>query len=146
MINKTYCDSNIKTSYITIWAEENGVVQAGQFCFGYGANGYLKGGYVNMVPGKIVRGSVIGVKRDKSYVVEEIAIDILLNGRIGNGLNGDKFKDSYGKIVKASGAGKGSIVLTTPIPITAGDIINFRNSNPVNGSSPTVVALLIQLG
>ena len=120
--------------YITIYAEENGslIKNALQWSFGNGSENSSKYGWPSPAAGRIVRGSICAVARDRPAA--EVRVIILVNGR-----------DSDYEIAKRTGALSDWTIFPNPLEINAGDRINFRSRTTNSSVSHAMVNILIEI-
>ena len=135
---KQYVDS--RKPLITIWAQEVGPLNPGEYEWSFGSGDYTlaKSGYCMPAAGRILRGSICSVNdngnRDISAHSERITVGIVINGQVTNN-----------EIIQPSGSYSNTTVFNAHIPLAQNDRINFRTSVGTPNATNTIVSLLIEL-
>ena len=129
----TQVDNKTK-QYITVYAEENGplIKSSLQWSFGNGAENNKQYGWPSPAAGKIVRGSICVLARDRPAA--EVRVTLLINGR-----------DTDYEIAKRTGALSDYTIFPNPPEINAGDRINFRSKTSNSSVTHAMVNLLIEI-
>jgi len=133
---KYYVDS--RKPLITVWAEENEMIETGTFewSFGSGASGrwHRRSGYPMMVSGRIIRMGLAGC--ESGFAVRfDAKVNIVVNGRE---------KTDY-SITMPSGSFSASSIFTVPLELHQNDRINFKSASSNPDITSAVVSLLIEL-
>ena len=103
-----------------------------QWSFGNGTENSSQYGWPSPAAGKIVRGSICVVARDKPAA--QVRVILVINGR-----------DSDYEIVKRTGALSDYTIFRNPPEINAGDRINFRTKTNNSSLSHAMVNILIKI-
>jgi len=133
---KSYVDS--RKPIITIWAEQNGVIENQKFewSIGSGAEGrtYHYSGYTMMVSGIILRMALDGAAGN-SPIPFEATVNVVVNGR-------EKADNSVTIPRNCYCAARR---FSSPLELFHGDRINFRSASGNPNVTSALVSLLIQL-
>ena len=134
---KQYVDS--RKPLITIWAQENGPLHAGEYEWSFGSGDLYtlaKCGYCMPAPGRILRGSLSSVTDDRVRGASQRSIvNIAINGRV----------DILKQIIKPSGSYSDTTVFNPPIRVAQNDRINFKTFIGASDAVNNIVSLLIEL-
>ena len=128
-------DSRIKP-VITIWAQEKGRMNNGQYEWSFGGGDtHQLGGYCMSVSGRILRGSIscADATGSSSDTIDSASVSVVINGRVNTNI-----------LVKPAGKYSFTTTFIPPVEVAQNDVINFR-SNSNNNMSCHVASLLIQL-
>ena len=129
---KNYVD--LRKPLITVWAEENAVLNEGEYEWSFGNGGHGRGhslaGYTMMAAGRILRMG-LSVNNPRSPMV----VNIVVNGAENT---------AYG-VTKSAGQYSGTQVFTTPLELAQGNRINFRSATTLRGVTSANVSILIEL-
>jgi len=133
---KTYIDSH--KQLITVWAEENGTVNDGQYewSFGNGSDGcnHAQCGYTMLAPGRALRMGLMacGSRAPPSHTA---TVNLVVNGAV---------HQTY-SVTKPAGQYSGTSSFSTPFELRQGDRINFRSTSTNSQVVCAVVCVLIEL-
>ena len=133
---KQYVDS--RKPLITIWAQENGPLNTGEYEWSFGSGDLytLKNcGYCMPASGRILRGSLSGVSESGAAPAGNTAVRIVKNGRAipGNILTRPGGYYSYTQ------------TFTSPTRVAKNDRINFQTYVGTTDTTNNIVSLLIEL-
>ena len=131
---KHYVDS--RKPLITIWAQENGPLNAGEYEWSFGSGDLYtlaKCGYCMPAAGRILRGSISSVNGDTTS--DNVSVQIVINGQAILNLNLGKRSLIYSY----------TRTYTPPIEVAQDDRINFRTVANTADATNTIVSLLIEL-
>jgi hypothetical protein len=128
---KRYVDS--RKPVITIWAQENGPLNRGQYEWSFGGGDTPQmNGYCMPVSGRILRGSLSSINGINPP--DQADINIVISGRATGHL-----------VLKLAGEFSSTSVFNPPIEVSQNDRINFRtNVNDVTATN-SIASLLIEL-
>ena len=133
---KSYVDS--PKPIITIWAEQNGVIENQQFewSFGSGAEGrtHRHSGYAMMASGRILRMG-LGATAGNTTIPFEATVNVVVSGRE---------KDGYSVTIPRN-CHSAARRFSAPLELFPNDRINFRSASGNPNVTSAVVSLLIQL-
>ena len=131
VVNKLFLENTINKikPVITIWAEENGALNANSFEFSWG-NGASSStfGYPLMTDGRILRASIC-----INSVLSTATIEIHSGGV------------SIGSFQKLADQNTTITIFNPPLEITQGNFINFKTITETETQAQIIVALLIEL-
>ena len=133
VVNKRYVDSNfIKKPLITIWSQQKGSLNAGQFEWSFGAGDVSQlSGYYMPVPGRIIRGVISSINGQNASGL--CTVSVVIGGNPNPQL-----------LIKAPNAYSSIITFNPPIELSQYDRINFQtNSNAA--ATDNIVSLLIEV-
>ena len=137
---KNYVDINAKKekSVITVWAEEVGGTQPGQWEWSMGDKGsqgaHRHSGYCMPARGNIIRMSLSSVARGGA-AGNAMGVGISVNGR----------KNTSYVVNKEASKKSAYTIFTTPLVVEAGSVINVFSLTPSSDAKNSVVAVLIEL-
>ena len=131
-VTKHYADS--RKPLITIWAQETGPLNAGQYEWSFGSGDYTPAecGYCMPAPGRILRGSLSSVNVANTSALA--VVSIVINGRVQSN-----------HITKPSTAFSNTRTYEPPIEVAKNDRINFRTNLDTSNATNNIVSLLIEL-
>ena len=133
VVNKRYVDRNfVKKPIITIWAQQKGSLNAGQYEWSFGsADTPLLSGYCMPVSGRVIRGclSSINGQNASGLCTVSIVIEDQSNSQL---------------LIKPPNAYSGIITFNPPIELSSYDRINFRTHSNT-AATDSMVSLLIEL-
>jgi len=133
---KSYADS--WKPIITIWAEQNGVIENQKFewSFGSGTQGrtHLHSGYTMIASGRILRMG-LGATVRNTAIPFEATVNVVVNGRE---------KEGYSVTIPRN-CHSADRRFSTPLELFLDDRINFRSASGNPNVTIAVVSLLIQL-
>ena len=134
-VTKQYVDS--RKPLITIWAQENGPLNAGEYEWSFGSGDlYTQAncGYCMPAAGRILRGSISSVS-DDTTAVTSVSVQIVINGQaiINRNIGKRDVIHSYTR------------TYTPPIEVAQDDRINFQTYANNSDATNTIVSLLIEL-
>ena len=131
---KQYVDS--RKPLITIWAQENGPLNTGEYEWSFGSGDLYtlaKCGYCMPAAGRILRGSLSSVNGDNTS--GDARVSIVINGRNNDGDD----------IMKGMGRYSETTLFIFPIRLAQNDRINFRTVLDTVNATNSIVSLLIEL-
>ena len=131
---KQYVDS--RKPLITIWAQENGPLNAGEYEWSFGSGDLYtlaKCGYCMPAAGRILRGSLSSVNGDNTS--DTSFISIVRNGQV---------IPRY-TIQKSANVYSNTLTYQPPIEVVQNDRINFRTNLSTSNATNNIVSLLIEL-
>ena len=129
---KHYADS--RKPVITIWAQEIGPLNNGQYEWSFGSGDYTEAqcGYCLPAPGRIIRGSLSSVNESGMSAVARV--HIFINGSIsGPPITNSPKLYSYTRS------------FTPPIEVAQDDRINFQTFGNTSNATNSIASLLIEL-
>ena len=133
---KQYVDS--RKPLITIWAQENGPLHAGEYEWSFGSGDLYtlaKCGYCMPAPGRILRGSISSAHdSDNTDDIRPAVVRIVINGQV-----------TQSAILKPNGVFSHTDVFNPPIRLAQNDRINFQTISNTSNAVNTIVSLLIEL-
>ena len=133
---KQYVDS--RKPLITIWAQENGPLNRGEYEWSFGSGDlYIlaKCGYCMPAPGRILRGSISSAHdSDNTDDIRPAVVRIVINGQVTDN-----------EILKPNGVFSHTDVFNPPIRLAQNDRINFQTFSNTSNAVNTIVSLLIEL-
>ena len=135
-VTKHYVDS--RKPLITIWAQENGPLNDGEYERSFGSGDYTlaKCGYYMPTSGRIFRGSLSSVTDDRVLGASQRAIvNIAINGQV----------DILKQIIKRSRSYSDTTVFNPPIRVAQNYRINFKTTIDTHNAVNNMVSLLIEL-
>ena len=129
---KHYADS--RKPLITIWAQEVGPLNGGQYEWSFGSGDYTHAqcGYCMPAPGRILRGSLSSIS--ESGTSDLSFISIVINGRV-----------LPNNIQKSHSVYSNTLTYQPPIAVAQNDRINFRTNLSTSNATNNIVSLLIEL-
>ena len=130
-VTKQYVDS--RKPLITIWAQENGPLNTGEYEWSFGSGDLYtlaNCGYCMPVSGRIIRGSISSVS--ESVTAGYIMVWMVINGQVFGHLT--KGIDLYSNTRTFS-----------PIELAQNDRINFKTARNTPDATNTIASLLIEL-
>ena len=130
---KQYVDS--RKPLITIWAQENGPLNYGEYEWSFGSGDlytHKNCGFCMPASGRIIRGSISSVS-ESGGTAEFVAVRIVVNGQSTN------------DVTKATGLYSNTRIYNNNIELAKNDRINFRTSRNTPNATNTIVSLLIEL-
>ena len=128
---------NSRKALITIWAQENGPLNDGEFVWSFGSGDqYIlkKCGYCMPAAGRILRGSISSMS--DSGTARSARVEIIINGNLLSRVGGHmltKPAEVY------------SHTTLTHIPLAQNDRINFKTTGNTPDAVNTIVSILIEL-
>ena len=128
---KQYVDS--RKPLITIWAQENGPLNAGEYEWSFGSGDLYtlaKCGYC--IPGRIICGSLSSV--NGANTSGDAAVYIVINGRI-----------TFDEIFKGGGLYSETHMFVPRIEVAQNDRINFQTVQNTSDATNSIASLLIEL-
>ena len=131
---KQYVDS--RKPLITIWAQENGPLNAGEYEWSFGSGDLYtlaNCGYCMPAAGRILRGSLSSISESGPSDISFISI--VLNGQV---------IPQY-TIQKSGNVYSNTLTYQTPIEVVQNDRINFRTLLSTSNATNNIVSLLIEL-
>ena len=131
---KQYVDS--RKPLITIWAQENGPLNSGEYEWSFGSGDLYtlaKCGYCMPAAGRILRGSLSSVNGDNTS--DTSFISIVRNGQV---------IPRY-TIQKSANVYSNTLTYQPPIEVVQNDRINFRTNVSTSNATNNIVSLLIEL-
>ena len=132
---KRYVDS--RKPLITIWAQENGPLNAGEYEWSFGSGDlytHAKCGFCMPASGRIIRGSISSVG-DSAGNSGRVQVEIIVNGlSVGPGIILTKHNRRYSYTQTLN-----------PIRLVENDRINFKTNYNTSDATNTIVSLLIEL-
>ena len=133
VVNKRYADRNfIKKPIITIWAQQKGVLRAGNYEWSFGAGDMnARSGYCMPVSGRIIRGCLSSNNNQNASGLCTVSITIA--GQSDPQL-----------LIKPSNTYSSVITFNPPIEVSQYDLINFRTASNAAATN-SLVSLLIEL-
>ena len=133
---KQYVDS--RKPLITIWAQENGPLNRGEYEWSFGSGDLYtlaKCGYCMLAFGWILRGSLSSVTdSDNTDDIRPAVVRIVINGQV-----------TRNEILKPNGVFSHTDVFNPPIRLAQNDRINFQTFSNTPNAVNTIVSLLIEL-
>ena len=133
---KQYVDS--RKPLITIWAQENGPLNSGEYEWSFGSGDLYtlaKCGYCMPAPGRILRGSISSAHdSDNTDDIRPAVVRIVINGQV-----------TQRAILKPNGVFSNTLTYQPPIEVVQNDRINFRTNVSTSNAVNTIVSLLIEL-
>ena len=134
---KQYVDS--RKPLITIWAQENGPLNAGEYEWSFGSGDLYtlaKCGYCMPAAGRILRGSISSAHdSDNTDDIRPAVVRIVINGQVTH----------TNAILKPNGVFSHTDVFNPPIRLAQNDRINFQTISNTSNAVNTIVSLLIEL-
>ena len=130
---KQYVDS--RKPLITIWAQENGPLNYGEYEWSFGSGDlytHKNCGFCMPASGRIIRGSISSVG-ESGGTAEFVTVKIIVNGQSTN------------DVIKAAGLYSNTRIYNNNIELAKNDRINFRTSRNTPNATNTIVSLLIEL-
>ena len=129
---KRYTDSH--KPLITIWAQETGPLNIGQYEWSFGSGEYTDKylGYCMPAPGRILRGSISSVGESGS-TTGLAGVGIMVN------------QQSRYTMTKPAGRISFTLVFPNPVEVAQDERINFRTSMNTPDAINNIVSLLIEL-
>ena len=130
-VTKQYVDS--RKPLITIWAQENGPLNAGEYEWSFGSGDLYtlaNCGYCMPASGRILRGSLSSVS--ESGTAGYIMVRIVTNGQV------------FGELIKGTGLYSNTRTFN-PIELAQNDRINFKTARNTPDATNTIASLLIEL-
>ena len=129
---KTYTDS--RKPLITIWAQEKGPLNIGQYEWSFGGGDVAAElGYCMPVSGRILRGSISSIAQS-GRTSGDANINIIINGR-----------STSNYLVKPNGVFCNTVLYNPPVRVAQNDRINFRSNLCTPDAINNIVSLLIEL-
>ena len=133
---KQYVDS--RKPLITIWAQENGPLNRGEYEWSFGSGDLYtlaKCGYCMPADGRILRGSISSAHdSDNTDDIRPAVVRIVINGQV-----------TRNEILKPNGVFSHTDVFNPPIRLAQNDRINFQTFSNTSNAVNTIVSLLIEL-
>ena len=133
---KQYVDS--RKPLITIWAQENGPLNAGEYEWSFGSGDlytHRNCGYCMPTSGRIIRGSISSVG-DSDGNSGRVQVEIIVNGlSVGPGIILTKHNRRYSY----------TQTFSNPIRLVENDRINFKTGYNTSDATNTIASLLIEL-
>ena len=132
---KQYVDS--RKPLITIWAQENGPLNTGEYEWSFGSGDLytLKNcGYCMPASGRILRGSISGVSESGAAPAENTAVRIVKNGQ-----------SLHNILSRPGGYYSYTQTFTYPTRVAKNDRINFQTHIGTTDTTNNIVSLLIEL-
>ena len=130
---KQYVDS--RKPLITIWAQENGPLNAGEYEWSFGSGDlytHKNCGYCMPASGRILRGSISSVG-ESGGTTGHVVVQIIVNGQ-----------DIHYQPIKGAGIYSNTRTFT-PYRLAESDRINFKTTRNAPDATNTIVSLLIEL-
>ena len=134
-VTKQYVDS--RKPLITIWAQEVGPLNRGEYEWSFGSGDYTSRycGYCVPAFGWIIRGSISSAHdSDNTDDIRPAVVRIVINGQV-----------TTNEILKPNGVFSHTNVFNPPIRLAQNDRINFQTFNNTSNAINNIVSLLIQL-
>ena len=133
---KQYVDS--RKPLITIWAQENGPLNRGEYEWSFGSGDLYtlaNCGYCVPAVGWIIRGSISSAHdSDNTDDIRLAVVRIVINGQV-----------TRNEILKPAGVFSHTDVFNPPIRLAQNDRINFQTFSNTSNAINTIVSLLIEL-
>ena len=133
---KQYVDS--RKPLITIWAQENGPLNRGEYEWSFGSRDLYtlaKCGYCMPADGRILRGSISSAHdSDNTDDIRPAVVRIVINGQV-----------TRNEILKPNGVFSHTDVFNPPIRLAQNHRINFQTFSNTSNAVNTIVSLLIEL-
>ena len=136
---KHYVDS--RKPLITIWAQEVGPLNAGEYEWSFGSGEYTsaKCGYCMPTRGRILRGSISSINEPSPS--DNAEVRIVINGRSGRSAT-STYRDV---ITKPSGRYSYTTTFARPIEVAENERINFQTTSRTVIATNDIISLLIEL-